>query len=90
MPKYRVVTPKGASFTVAGGGYDYEKEALDQIGPGGLDEPGHVLGEVLGGLGHEVAEVAQDLVPHAVGGGHAALVDHALERRVEVLAVALE
>src|SRR6201991_3480960 len=31
MPKYRVVTPKGASFTVAGGGYDYEKEALDPI-----------------------------------------------------------
>src|SRR5919205_257967 len=31
MPKYRVVTPKGASFTVADGGYDYEKEALDPI-----------------------------------------------------------
>ena len=31
MPKFRVVTPKGASFTVAGGGYDYEKEALDPI-----------------------------------------------------------
>src|SRR4249920_392852 len=31
MPKYRVVTPKGASFTVAGGGYDYEREALDPI-----------------------------------------------------------
>src|SRR5690349_25080620 len=32
MPKYRVVTPKGASFTVAGGGYDLEREALDPIG----------------------------------------------------------
>ena len=32
MPKFRVVTPKGASFTVAGGGYSYEKEALDPIG----------------------------------------------------------
>src|ERR1700689_5472349 len=31
MSKFRVVTPKGASFTVAGGGYDYEKEALDPI-----------------------------------------------------------
>src|SRR5207344_3060880 len=31
MPKYMVVTPKGASFTVAGGGYAYEKEALDPI-----------------------------------------------------------
>ena len=31
MPKFRVVTPKGASFTVAGGGYALEKEALDPI-----------------------------------------------------------
>ena len=31
MPKYRIVTPKGASFSVAGGGYGYEKEALDPI-----------------------------------------------------------
>jgi D-3-phosphoglycerate dehydrogenase len=32
MPKFRVVTPKGASFTVAGGGYGFEQEALDPIG----------------------------------------------------------
>jgi D-3-phosphoglycerate dehydrogenase / 2-oxoglutarate reductase len=31
MPKFRIVTPKGASFTTAGGGYAYEKEALDPI-----------------------------------------------------------
>src|SRR3978361_855507 len=31
MAKFRIVTPKGASFTTAGGGYDYEKEALDAI-----------------------------------------------------------
>ena len=31
MPKFRIVTPKGASFTTAGGGYGYEKEALDPI-----------------------------------------------------------
>jgi D-3-phosphoglycerate dehydrogenase len=31
MPKYRIVTPKGASFSVPGGGYAYEKEALDPI-----------------------------------------------------------
>src|ERR1700689_3840128 len=31
MPKFRIVTPKGASFTVAGGGYAYEKEALDPV-----------------------------------------------------------
>jgi D-3-phosphoglycerate dehydrogenase len=28
MAKYKVVTPEGASFTTAGGGYDYEMEAL--------------------------------------------------------------
>src|SRR5205814_10056342 len=31
MPKYRVVTPKGASFTVASSDYSYEREALDPI-----------------------------------------------------------
>ena len=39
MSKYRVVTPKGASFTVAGGGYDYEKEALDPIGAEIVEAP---------------------------------------------------
>ena len=29
MAKYKIVTPVGASFTVAGGGYDYEMEALE-------------------------------------------------------------
>src|SRR5271157_1581442 len=32
MAKFKVVTPKGASFTVAGGGYSYEMEALAPIG----------------------------------------------------------
>jgi D-3-phosphoglycerate dehydrogenase len=31
MAKFKIVTPKGASFTTAGGGYAYEKEALDLI-----------------------------------------------------------
>jgi D-3-phosphoglycerate dehydrogenase len=31
MPKYKIVTPKGASFTVAGGGYALESEALAGI-----------------------------------------------------------
>ena len=31
MPKFKVLTPKGASFTVAGGGYAYEMEALEPI-----------------------------------------------------------
>src|SRR5215468_8648255 len=39
MPKYRVVTPKGASFTVAGGGYAYEREALDPIGAEIIEAP---------------------------------------------------
>ena len=39
MSKFRVVTPKGASFTVAGGGYDYEREALDPIGAEIVEAP---------------------------------------------------
>ena len=35
----QVVTPKGASFTVAGGGYAYEKEALDPIGAEIVEAP---------------------------------------------------
>lgn len=31
MAKFRILTPAGASFTVAGGGYDYEKEALSGL-----------------------------------------------------------
>jgi D-3-phosphoglycerate dehydrogenase / 2-oxoglutarate reductase len=31
MPKFTIVTPKGASFTTAGGGYALEREALDPI-----------------------------------------------------------
>src|SRR5471030_1681707 len=31
MPKFRILTPKGASFTVAGGGYGFEREALDPM-----------------------------------------------------------
>src|ERR1700692_2837284 len=39
MSKFRVVTPKGASFTVAGGGYAYEKEALDPVGAEIIEAP---------------------------------------------------
>jgi D-3-phosphoglycerate dehydrogenase / 2-oxoglutarate reductase len=31
MAKFKIVTPKGASFTVAGGGYDLESEALEGL-----------------------------------------------------------
>ena len=40
MPKFRVLTPKGASFTVAGGGYGYENEALDPIDAEIIEAPG--------------------------------------------------
>jgi len=39
MPKFRVLTPKGASFTVAGSNYDYEKEALGPIGAEIIEAP---------------------------------------------------
>src|SRR6201998_4505140 len=39
MSRFRVVTPKGASFTTAGGGYLYEKEALDPIGAEIVEAP---------------------------------------------------
>ncbi|WP_374446475.1 C-terminal binding protein [Stella sp.] len=31
MAKFRILTPAGASFTVAGGGYEYEMEALEGL-----------------------------------------------------------
>ena len=31
MPKLRIVTPAGASFITAGGGYAYEMEALEGL-----------------------------------------------------------
>jgi D-3-phosphoglycerate dehydrogenase len=39
MPKFKVVTPKGASFTTAGGGYALEREALDPIGAEIVEAP---------------------------------------------------
>src|SRR6266571_1036523 len=39
MSKFKVVTPKGASFTVAGGGYAMELEALDPIGAEIVEAP---------------------------------------------------
>src|ERR1700743_1162383 len=39
MSKFTVVTPKGASFTVAGGGYAYEQEALDPIDAAIVEAP---------------------------------------------------
>ena len=66
------------------------REALDEIRPPALDEPRHVLGEVLRRLGHEVAEVPKELVADAVGLREALLLEHAPERRVQIVAVALQ
>src|ERR1700742_3496319 len=44
MSRFRVVTPKGASFTTAGGGYDYEKDALDPIGAEIVEAPADEAG----------------------------------------------
>ena len=45
MPKYRVVTPKGASFTVAGSDYSYEREALDPIDAEIIEAPANERSE---------------------------------------------
>ena len=46
MAKFKIATPKGASFTVAGGGYDLEMEPLDgidaEIVEGPTDEDGFI------------------------------------------------
>ena len=46
MAKFKIATPAGASFTVEGGGYDYEMEALQgmdaEIVEGPTDEDGFI------------------------------------------------
>ncbi len=46
MAKFKILTPAGASFTVAGGGYDLEMEALEgldaEIVEGPTDEAGFI------------------------------------------------
>src|SRR5262249_32664754 len=32
LAQFKIVTPKGTSFAVAGGGYEYENEALEPLG----------------------------------------------------------
>ena len=80
---------------------DRDLVALDQLGPPALDEPRHVLAEVLAGFGDEVAEVPEGLVAHAVGElpavlgaevalGQAAALEELAQLRVHVLALVLE
>jgi len=46
MAKFKIATPAGASFTTAGGGYDYEMEPLEgidaEIVEGPTDEDGFI------------------------------------------------
>jgi hypothetical protein len=46
VAKFKIATPAGASFTVEGGGYDYEMEALQgmdaEIVEGPTDEDGFI------------------------------------------------
>ena len=46
MAKFKIATPAGASFTVAGGGYEYEMEPLEgidaEIVEGPADEDGFI------------------------------------------------
>ena len=39
LAKYKIATPAGASFTVAGGGYDLEMEPLEGIDCGNRRRP---------------------------------------------------
>ncbi len=44
MPKFRILTPAGASFTTAGGGYDYEMEALAGMDAEIIEAPNNAAG----------------------------------------------
>jgi D-3-phosphoglycerate dehydrogenase len=57
VAKYKIFTPAGASFTVAGGGYDYEMEALE-----GLDA------EIVEGPANEDAFIAAAMDADAIYG----------------------
>src|SRR3954454_8354504 len=46
MPRYKIVTPKGASFTVAGGGYALESEALAGIDAEIVEAPADEAGVI--------------------------------------------
>ena len=47
MARFKVVTPVGASFTVAGGGYGYEMEALSRIDAEIVEAPGATAQEFI-------------------------------------------
>ncbi|HEY4251510.1 MAG TPA: C-terminal binding protein [Roseomonas sp.] len=44
MAKFKILTPAGASFTTAGGGYDYEMEALESMGAEIVECPANEAG----------------------------------------------
>jgi D-3-phosphoglycerate dehydrogenase len=44
VAKFKILTPAGASFTTAGGGYDYEMEALESMGAEIVECPANEAG----------------------------------------------
>ena len=44
MPKFRIVTPAGASFSNSGGGYSFEMEALENLDAEIIECPDHGRG----------------------------------------------
>ncbi len=43
-----------------------DAERLDQVGAVGLDEPGHIFGEMLAAFGDEIAQMRHHLIPNPV------------------------
>ena len=59
MAKFRIATPAGASFTVAGGGYGYEMEALTSIDAEIFEIPAGSEDEFVGAARHADALYAK-------------------------------
>ena len=76
MAKYKIATPTGASFTVAGGGYDLEMEPLEgidcEIVEGPTDEDGFIKfcqdADAIYGKGIRISKKIIDGLPERVRG----------------------
>jgi len=65
-------------------------ELGEQVFPASLDEPRHILGEVLARLGGEIPESAEHFVAHAVPVRYAAIGHDLRELRIEGFALMVE
>ena len=59
MAKFKIVTPAGASFTVAGGGYDLEMEALEGLDAEIIEGPANEAGFMEADEGERVYRITQ-------------------------------